>query len=232
MTEHRRQRGLESTGGVHIQGAHRQTEFRREGAFARGAGEAAVAAIKLEPTGMPQIPACTRLRHQGLMFRDRAPEQRPHHSHGGNQTLWRGVTAELQQPGRHLRQEASVIIRLRRPLEGDTNQRLEAGRKRRRKQRIGLDDAGIAVGRALARFATVDQRDGEAALDEMQRHRDADNAGAKHDRVGASHGTSFAGVNRFCGSTLRGTRIEFRPWRFRQLGSRSRRHYVSRCSSG
>ena len=54
-----------------------------------------------------------------------------------------------------------------------------------------FDDPGIAVGGALARIAAVDKDDSQAALDEMQRHRDADNAGAEHDRIGACHERSF-----------------------------------------
>ena len=80
-----------------------------------------------------------------------------------------------------------MVVRLRRLLERDPQSAREASPESRRKQRVGLDDAGIAVGGALARLAAVDQRDREAALGEVQRDRGADDAGAEHDRVGASH---------------------------------------------
>ena len=39
----------------------------------------------------------------------------------------------------------------------------------------------------LPRLGAVHQRDGKAALGEVEGHRDADDTGAEHDRVGASH---------------------------------------------
>ena len=57
-----------------------------------------------------------------------------------------------------------------------------------RKHRVAFDHAGVAVGGFLPRLAPIDERDGEPALGEMQRDRGADDAGAEHDRVRASHG--------------------------------------------
>jgi hypothetical protein len=61
-----------------------------------------------------------------------------------------------------------MVVGLRRPLEGDAEKRTEARREPRRKQRVAFDDAGVAVGGALAGLAAVDQGHGEAALGEMQ----------------------------------------------------------------
>ena len=83
-----------------------------------------------------------------------------------------------------------MVVGLRRPLEGDAEERTEARRELRRKQRVAFDDAGIAVGGALSGIAAVDEGDGKAALGEMQRHRNADDTGAEHDRIGASHENS------------------------------------------
>ena len=80
-----------------------------------------------------------------------------------------------------------MIIGFRRALERDPQQRRQSRRKRRRKDGVAFDDAGIAVGRPLARPAAIDQRDREAALGEMQRDRGADDAGSKHDDIGARH---------------------------------------------
>src|SRR5271168_3144604 len=60
-------------------------------------------------------------------------------------------------------------------------------RKCRRKNRVAFDDAGIAVGRALACPAAVNQRDRKPALDQMQRDRGTDDAGAKDDDIGSRH---------------------------------------------
>src|SRR5262249_33730600 len=100
----------------------------------------------------------------------------------------------------------------------------QAGGKCRRKQRIGLDDAGIAVRRAAARFAAVDKRNREAPFDEVQRRRHADDTGAEYDCVGAGHRMSFArqtrhllipsigeaaGLTLSARATLRGSKISF-----------------------
>ncbi len=158
--------------------------------LARGAGEAGIAAIELQPAGAAQVALGVRFRHQRGMLADRTGEQRPHRLHGLDQALRRRVAAERQQPGRDLGEERDMVIGLRRPLEGDAEDGAEAGGKTRRKQRVAFDDAGIAVGGSLAGIAAVDQGDGKAALGEMQRHADADDTGAEHDRIGASHENS------------------------------------------
>jgi hypothetical protein len=43
-----------------------------------------------------------------------------------------------------------MVVGLRRPLEGNAEERTEARREPRRKQRVAFDDAGIAIGGALA----------------------------------------------------------------------------------
>ena len=78
-----------------------------------------------------------------------------------------------------------MIVGLRGPLERDARELNEARRKGRRKDGIALDDAGIAVGRALPRLAAVNERHREAALDEGKGNRSADDPGAKHDNVTA-----------------------------------------------
>jgi hypothetical protein len=97
--------------------------------------------------------------------------------------------AERDEPGRDLREKSYVVVRFRRLLERDADEGGEASREARRKQRVGLDDAGVAIRGALPRFTAVHQGDGKAALGEVQGNRDADDTGAEHDRVGASHET-------------------------------------------
>ena len=121
------------------------------------------------------------------MFGDRAREQRPHRVRGLDQPLRPRRGAEGQQPRRDRRQERQMIIRFRRLLERDAQQRRPARREGCRKDGIAFDDAGIAVGGALARAAAVDQRDRQAALGEVHRDAGADNAGSEHDGIGARH---------------------------------------------
>jgi len=83
-----------------------------------------------------------------------------------------------------------VVVGLGRPLESYAEEPPETGRELRRKQRVAFDDAGIAVGGALSGIAAVEEGDGKAALGKMQRHRNADDTGAEHDRIGASHENS------------------------------------------
>ena len=187
VTKHRRERRLERACRLDVEHAQRHAELGRDGALARGAGKALVAAVELEPAGVAHVALGTRLGHQRFVLADRAGEQRPHRLHGLDEVLRRRIAAEREEPGRDLGEKPDVVVRFRRLLERDAHERGQASRKARRKQRVGLDDAGVAVGRALPRLAAVDQRDGKAALGEMERHRDADDTGAEHDRVGASH---------------------------------------------
>src|SRR5450759_2297439 len=81
-----------------------------------------------------------------------------------------------------------MIVGLAGALDRDAQQRAWIGGKRRREDRVALYNAGIAIGGLLAHAGAIDQRDAHAALDEMQRDRGADNAGAEHNRIGACHG--------------------------------------------
>ena len=172
-----------------VEHAQRHAELGRDGPLARGAGKAGVAAIELEPPGMAQVSLGTRLRHQRLVLAHRAGEQRPHRPHGLDEVLRRGIAAEREQPGSDLREKADVVVGFRRALERNADERGETRGKARREQRVALDDAGVAIRRALPRLAAVHQRDGKSALGEVEGHRDTDDTGAEHDRVGASHET-------------------------------------------
>ena len=86
-----------------------------------------------------------------------------------------------------MRKKTEMIVRFRRLLERDAEQGVETARKSLGKNRVAFNDAGIAEGRALTRTGAIDQRDGEPALDEVQRDRRADNAGTQHQRIRASH---------------------------------------------
>jgi hypothetical protein len=114
-----------------------------------------------------------------------------HHVGVGDAALERRVGAVGQQPGRDRRQERQVIVGFGRALSRNPRQRAEAGRERVRKQRIALDHPGIAIGCLLPRRAAVQERDREAALDEVQRDRGADDAGTEHDGVSSRHGCPF-----------------------------------------
>ena len=124
---------------------------------------------------------------QRFVLAHRPRKQRPHQPRGLDQSRRLRGGAERQKPRRDLRQKRQMVIGNRRTLERDAQQLVPMRRKRRRKNRVAFDDAGIAVGRALARPAAIDQRDRKTALDEMQRDRGADDAGAQDDDIGSRH---------------------------------------------
>ena len=158
------------------------------------AANAAVGAIELEPAAAAEIAPGAGLAGKRLVLGDRAREQRPHQPRSLDQPLRLRVGAERGQPGRNPRQMRGVIIDHRRAFERDAGELDPVRRERRRKNRIALDDAGIAVGGALARPAPVDQRNRQAALDKVDRDRGADNAGSKHDDIGVRQENLRCGV--------------------------------------
>ena len=94
VTKHRGERRLEGARGLGVEHAQRHAELRRDGALARRAGEARVAAIELEPAGVAHVALGARLGHQRFVLADRAGEQRPHRLHGLDEALRRGIAAE------------------------------------------------------------------------------------------------------------------------------------------
>src|SRR5262249_54472646 len=152
----------------------RQAERRGELALGCSLREGLVAAIDLEPTSPAQISLRSRFRDQRLMLRSRAGKQRPRRLGKFDPALKRRIGTIGQKPWRNLRQEAQVVVRRGGALERDPQQRRKAARKWMRQQRAAFDDAGVAVGRFLARPAPVDERDREPALREMQCDRRAD----------------------------------------------------------
>ena len=65
----------------------------------------------------------------------------------------------------------------------------QSRRKRRRENGVALDDAGIAEEVPSPGPAAIDQRDRQAALDEMDRDGRADDAGAEYDDIGVRQGS-------------------------------------------
>jgi hypothetical protein len=114
-----------------------------------------IAAVELQPAGAAQVALGFRFRHQVGVLVDRPREQGPHRLHRLDQALRRRVAAERQQPGGDLAEERQMVVGLRRPLEGDAEERTEARREPRRKQRVAFDDTGIAVRGALAGLAAI-----------------------------------------------------------------------------
>ena len=187
VAKHRIERRLERARRLGIEHPDRNAELLGERALARGRREARVAAVELEPAGLAHEVRGAGLRHQLLVLGDRAAKQRTHRAGGLGEPLGLRGGAVRQQPRRDLRQEAEMVVRIGRALERDLGEPREPAGKRRRKHRVALDDAGVAVRGLLARPAAVDQRDREPAPREVQRGRDADDAGAEDDRIGARH---------------------------------------------
>src|SRR5262245_11294710 len=103
-----------------------------------------------------------------------------------------------------------MVVGIGRALERDAGEARQAARKRRRKQCVTLDDAGVAVRSLFARAAAIDQRDREPALDQMQRGRDADDAGAENDRISARHVSILISL---CGLYMAGAqRNQYQGW--------------------
>ena len=194
VTEHPGQRRLERKRTVAIKRHVGDAKPRRKLEFRCQRGECAIGAVELEPAAMAQIALRAGFGGKFLVFGDRAREQRPHQPRSLDQPLRLRGGAKRRQPGRDPRQIRQVIVGDRRAFERDARKLDQARRKRRRKNGIALDDAGIAVGGALARPAAVDQRDRQAALDEMDRDRGADDAGAEHDDIGARQESLRCGV--------------------------------------
>jgi hypothetical protein len=126
--------------------------------------------------------------HQHLVLSHRARKQRADQPRVLDEPRRARDRAERQQPGQRLRQKRQMVIGLAGALERDAQQRGRIGGKRRRQDRVALDDAGIAERGLFAHAGAIEQRDAQAALGEMQRDRSADNAGAEHDCIGAGHG--------------------------------------------
>ena len=128
---------------------------------------------------------------QRLVLGERARIERPHQARGLDQPLRPRGGAIGEQPRRHARQEQEVIVRLRRALERDPQQRAQAARERRREYGVALDHTRVAEARLFARSAPVHQRDGKPAFPQMQRDRDADDPSTEHQCVLARHVLPF-----------------------------------------
>ena len=158
VTEHRRKRWFERTRRVAIERDIGDAEGCGKIELALEPGKRGLGTIEFQPAGAAQIFGRAGLQAQRLMLGDRAREQGPHRLCGLDQPLRLRRGAERQKPGRDLRQKREVIIGEWRALERDAKKRRPIRRKRRRKDGVALDDAGIAVGGPLARAAAVDQR--------------------------------------------------------------------------
>ena len=150
-------------------------------------------AIDLEPAPPAEMTLGTRLGGERLMLGNGARQQRPHDLSGFDEARRLRGGAKRREPGRDRPQEPEVIIGQRRPLQRDARHFGKARGKGRRKYGIALDDAGIAVGRAPPRLAAIDERHRQAALDQRQSDRGADDPGAKHDDIGARQDTLRCG---------------------------------------
>ena len=167
VAEHRLERRLERARRVAVERHIGDAEARGELELARLRRKRLVAAVEFQPAGMAQIFLGAGFRAQRLVLGDRAGHQRPDDLRGLDQPRRLRRGAEGEQPRRDFRQKRQMIIGFRRALERNAQERRKARRERRRKDRVAFDDAGIAVGRALARPAAIDQRDRDAALGEM-----------------------------------------------------------------
>ncbi len=188
VAKDRRQGGLELARALGLECAIGNAEFLRQRELALERREGAVAAVELQPALLAQIARGAGIGEQHLVLGERAREQRAHDACGLDQPRPARGGAELDEPGRDLRQEGEVVIGLGRALERDAQQGRPIGRKGGRKDRIAFDHAGIAVGGLLARPAAVDERRRQTALGELEPDRGADDAGPEHDGVDARHG--------------------------------------------
>ncbi len=192
VLENRPQRRLERARAIGIEHPDRDAEMLGDLPLVGVLGEAFVVPIDFQPAGLAHQLEGAGLPHQRLVLADRATEQRPHHPRRLGQTLGLRPGAEGQEPRRDLRQEGEMVIGFGRPFERDPDEGRQPRRESRRKNRVALDDARIAVGGLLARGAAIDQRDAQSPFCELQRDRGADDAGTEHDGIGSSHGSILA----------------------------------------
>ncbi len=180
----RSERWLKRQGGIGVERHIGDSPLPRECEFAGLACERGVGAVELEPAVALEIALGASLGAQCRMLFDRARKQRPHESRGFDQPLRLRCRAEGHEPRRDRRQKPEVIVGNGGAFQRDARQHRPARRKRGGKDRVALDDAGIAVGRALARAGSVDQRYRYAAFCQMKRDRRADDPGSEHDDIG------------------------------------------------
>src|SRR5262245_82022 len=121
------------------------------------------------------------------MFGHRAREHGAHGAGGLDQTLRPRPGMKGHEPRHEMGQKREVIVRLRRALECDPQQRRDIAGKSMRQDSVAFDDPGVAIGGALAGAAAVDQGNRQPAFGEVKRNRRADNAGAQYERIGTSH---------------------------------------------
>ena len=201
MTKDRSEIGLESARLVTIELATGQAEFLGQLELGPERKEGRVAAVELQPTLPAQIAGGAGIRQQGLVLRKRAGKQRAHDARGVDQALRMRRGPEGHEPRHRLRQMAQMVVRFRSTLERDAQQRRKARRKSGWKDRVALDDAGIAVGGLLARRPPVHEPHPQTPFGELERDRGTDDAGPEHDCIGACHDVLLreAGVPAECG---------------------------------
>ncbi len=158
-------------------------EARGNVEFRRQHGKCRLAPIELEPAAATEVTLGAGFRRERFVFADCARHQRTHQLRGLKQPVGPRRRPESHQPRRNARQIREVIIRHRRTFERDAKEVGKFRRKRRRKDGIAFDNAGIAVGGTLPRSLPIDQRNRHAALGKMQCHRRADHAGPKNDDI-------------------------------------------------
>ena len=185
MAEHPIERRLKRKRAVAVERDVGDAKARGEVEFDLLGLEQLARPIKLEPAAPAEMALGARLGCERIVLGDGACQEGPHDLRGFDETRGLRGCAKRQKPRRDLGQEPEVIVGQRGTLQRNPRKLGEACRKGSRENRIALDNARVAVGRALPGLAAVDERHGEPALDQMKRDRGADDTGSKHDNVTA-----------------------------------------------
>src|SRR5262249_6826766 len=155
--EHRSEAWFEFAHGVWVQDAEINAELLCKRTFTGKGCKAAGAAVKLQPAILAQQAARPGLGSEHLVLGNSAGKQRSRRPSCLDQAFATRCRAKRPQPGSGLRQVAQMVIRFRRALYGDAQQRARVRGKNRRENGIALKDAGISVGCLLARRSAIDQ---------------------------------------------------------------------------
>ena len=179
------QRRFERERAVTVERHIGDAEASGELEFHRLGREQAVRPIKLEPAAPAEMALRTRLGGERVVLGNGARQERPQHLSGLDQAGRLRGRPKGDKPRRDVRQKGEMIVGERGTLQCNAHKLGKARRKGGRKNGIAFDDAGIAVRRALARAAAIDQCHGQTALGEVECDRGADDTGSKHDDVAA-----------------------------------------------
>ncbi len=148
---------------------------------------AALGAERLDPAALAQQGARAGRAGEGLVLGDAARGERPQGLGAFQPRLWRRGEKIAPDPRRNGGQSAVANFRARIAVERRPEDFQRAARKRIGKNRLALDDAGIAIAGLAGDRAAIEDDDVAPARLQMQRGGNADHPRAQHDHIRFHH---------------------------------------------